>query len=485
MVSAVFKTVGCNLLLRQVRFLPLPKKTDPIMENDRLRNIPQVEKLLQSAELAGYVKKLGRGTVLAIIRSAVEEYRRTASSETDGLIPSIKKSCEEKRLRRLQRVINGTGIIIHTNLGRSPLPPGILKKMQEILSGYCNLEIEVASGGRGSRGGFAEELAAGVCGADDALFVNNNAAAVFLILSEFARGREVVVSRGEMMQIGGGFRIPDIMRQAEALLVEVGTTNITTIEDYQGAINENTAMIFSAHSSNYKIEGFTSSPSLDDLAALKTQRVMLVRDLGSGNLYDGGDVPPSFETTVARELSRGPDLICFSGDKLLGGCQAGIIAGNAAFIAAMRKNPIMRMIRPDKMTYFILQEILVCYQNGLLDGIPVWGIILGGKRAADRRISRLVRSVRNPAGRSFLKKTKTMCAFGGGSMPGAEMESSGLAVSVPGFSADAVYRYFSRLETPVVGIISEGRFLLDFSTVLDEDVPILASAIEKLASEKV
>ena len=317
--------------------------------NNLLRAIPQVEKLLQDREISSFINDIGRNQVTKAIRAGIEELRESilngSEADPDLLKDKIIAKCLYKRFEKLQRVINCTGVIIHTNLGRSPLGDEILESLKKEISGYCNLEYHIPTMKRGKRGGFAEELVCELTGGEDALIVNNNASSVFLILNEFAKGREAVVSRGELIQIGGGFRIPDIMDQSGAKLVEVGTTNITTLDDYKSAINENTSMVFSAHTSNYRIQGFTEAPSLKELSALKSSAVIFVRDLGSGNFINDDRTGSGFEQTVYQELSQGPDLVCFSGDKLAGACQAGIITGRKDLIAALRKNPLMRMIR--------------------------------------------------------------------------------------------------------------------------------------------
>jgi L-seryl-tRNA(Ser) seleniumtransferase len=458
-------------------------------KGEMLRDIPQVEKLLQQAELKPFIESLGRGIVVRIARDVTERCRRRIlsggeSSGGDALSGTV-IACRQKMKDRLQRVINCSGIIIHTNLGRSPLGPDILGRMAASLSGYCNLEFHIPTQGRGRRGGFAEELICDLTGAEDALIVNNNASSVFLILSEFGRGWEVIVSRGELIQIGGGFRIPDIMEQTGARLVEVGTTNITMLEDFRKAITVNTGMIFSAHQSNYRITGFSASPSLKDLASLRSEGVMLVRDLGSGNFAEGSFAGVRSEPTVASELREGADLVCFSGDKLLGSCQAGIITGSKEYIARLRKNPLMRMLRVDKMTYFILQESLLFYENSTHESLPLWKTISQDGKSLSRKRAALVRRLKNPEARRFIGNIATMAAFGGGSMPGVEIPSLGIGIDMPGVKPDDIYSFFLDRDVPVLGLVSGDRFILDMMTVLEDDIPLLAGAIDELISEKV
>jgi len=461
------------------------------MEKSRniLKNIPQVEKILQSDEINSYPDLLGHPLVVKIIRNQLEYLRREIIEGKDynpeTLIESIKNACETKRLEKLQRVINGTGVILHTNLGRSPLGSEIFKKLEKSLSGYCNLEFHLPTEKRGRRGGMAEELICELTGAEDALIVNNNASSVFLILSRFASGKEVIVSRGELIQIGGGFRIPDIMNQTGACLVEVGTTNITELDDFREAITENTSMVLSAHQSNYKIEGFSHSPSLRELSGLKTDSIVFVRDLGSGNLVNERQlIHKPFEPTVKNELDQGADIVCFSGDKLLGGCQAGIIIGRKDLISELRRHPLMRMIRVDKITYFILQEILINYANYSFEKTALWQTIQQTQKELSSRINRLLRMIRNSDNRPFVKKVRTRSTFGGGAMPTLEIDSLGIEINIPDMKASDLYSDFIRRDIPVVGIIDEDRFKIDFMTVFDNDLKAIASAIDDLSGRR-
>ncbi len=452
-------------------------------KNEILREIPQVEKLLQTDEINRFVPLIGHGLVIKIIREQTEAFRQAVlsgeSSSPDDLYSSIVEMCLKKRLEKMQRVINGTGVIIHTNLGRSPISSEILSSLSETVSGYCNLEFHLPSQKRGKRGGMAEELIADLTGAEDAIIVNNNASSVFLILNQFASGKEAVVSRGELIQIGGGFRIPDIMRQTGVKLVEVGTTNITTLDDYKNAITSETSMVFSAHTSNYKIEGFTKSPSLQELASLRSESVLFVRDLGSGNLvYEDLPVQP-FEPTINYELSQGPDLLCFSGDKLLGAGQAGIIIGKRELIAQLRKNPLMRMIRVDKITYYLLQETLIKYQNNKIREIALWDIILQKRERLNKKVNSFLKRLSSEE-KKFVRKINTKNTFGGGAMPTVENDSLGVAIEVPEVSVEIIYTAFIREEVPIVGTIVDNRFVLDFMTVFETDIPRLAASVSSV-----
>jgi len=450
--------------------------------NEILRQIPQVEKILQEYYIDFYINTIGHPIVVKIIRDEIDSFRKEILAQGDlsinDLHDSIEKSCKVKARHALQRVINGTGIIMHTNLGRAPLGKDLFASAQNDLSGFCNLEYSIEERKRGKRGGFAEELICELTGAEDALIVNNNASSVFMILRHYARGKEVIVSRGELIQIGGGFRIPDIMAESDAHLVEVGTTNITTLDDYKEAVTENTSMVFSAHQSNYRMEGFSQSPELKDLASLKNDKILFVRDLGSGNLVKDDELK-NFEPTVSWELSQGPDLLCFSGDKLLGASQAGIIIGKKELIAKLRKDPLMRMVRVDKVAYYLLQKTLLHYVNKEHKELPLWKMIFQKQKDVNNRINRLLRGI-DQSIKPFVKKTELFAAYGGGSMPGTQWKTKGITIEIPQKSPQEIYNYFIDWHQPVMGIITENRFVLNFHTVFDEDIIDLKALINSL-----
>ncbi|HON17448.1 MAG TPA: L-seryl-tRNA(Sec) selenium transferase [Spirochaetota bacterium] len=454
--------------------------------NSLLREIPQIEKLLNEDYIAPYLSIIGKSACTECIRTSVAKYRehlkKTGKGEINLLHNIIKQQLSIKSATRLQRVINGTGVIIHTNLGRAPLGEKIFESLKENLSGYCNLEFYIPEKKRGKRGGFAEELISSMTGAEDALIVNNNAASVFLILNEFAKGGETIVSRGELIQIGGGFRIPDIMAQSGTTLVEVGTTNITTVDDYKKGITDKTKMIFSAHRSNFKLEGFTETPSIVELSGLKNENIIFVRDMGSGNLvYDW--MPGSFEQTVLSEISQGLDLICFSGDKLLGGCQAGIIAGKKEYIARLRKNPLMRILRVDKITYYILQETLLNYVNSQYRNTELWKVITQSRETILKKANKIIRLC-NGNSSNAIEKIPTKATYGGGSMPGIEIDSYGLKLKIPGYSPDDLYDYFLNNIPPILGTIRENSFVIDLFTIFDKDIKDISKAIKELLAKK-
>ncbi len=457
------------------------------MENEKtssLRNIPQVEKLLQIDDIKKFIPVIGHPLTVKIIRYETDLFRSKIQSGEDfsesGLIKKIISACETKRLEKLSRVINGTGVILHTNLGRSPISPEIFEKLKDTLSGYCNLEYNIKTEKRGKRGGFAEELICGLTGAEDALIVNNNASSVFLILSQFAKRKEVLISRSELIQIGGGFRIPDIMKQTGAVMKEIGTTNITEPDDFKNAITEKTAMIFSAHQSNFSIVGFTKNPTIKELASLKTESLILVRDLGSGNLINDPALPQPFEPSIPEELSQGADIVCFSGDKLLGACQAGIIIGRKDLISKMRKHPLMRMLRVDKITYFILQETLLKYANNSFEEILLWKTISQDKENCSEKISRLL-SMITMSDKLKITEITTKSAFGGGSMPGLEFDSAGIQIEISGMKPDEISSAFIKSEHPILGTVANEKFTLNFTAIFEYEIPLIVSVINSIS----
>ncbi len=451
------------------------------MNRELLSKIPQVEQLLSDPAVVPHVERIGHAVARNIIRRVVEECRaRLVSGEItalDGIAEMIIAECRAKNSEKLQRVINGTGVLIHTNLGRAPIQGEILNTLAETMTGYCNIEYHIPSGKRGKRGGYSEELIAELSGAEDALIVNNNASSVFLILSAFARGKEVIVSRGELIQIGGGFRIPDIMRETGALLREVGTTNITTTEDYASAVTENSAMILSAHRSNFRIEGFTETPGLRELAALKHERILLVRDMGSGNMVADDRLPKPFEATVKSELAQGADLVCFSGDKLLGASQAGIIVGRSDLVSSLRKHTLMRMIRVDKITYYIIQETLRMYERGSFHELPVWKMILKSPDEIKKMINRLFRLLKNHPVKKHIARVSMKSTFGGGAMPAREFDSMGIRFDIPGLKPEELFDHFLNREVPLLGVIIDDAFHINFMTLFELDLPEIADAI--------
>jgi L-seryl-tRNA(Ser) seleniumtransferase len=362
----------------------------------------------------------------------------------------------------LRRVINATGVLIHTNLGRAPLPAAALERVAEVGGGYSNLEYDLAAGSRGSRQDHLADLLRRITGAEAALVVNNNAAAVLLALAALAEGREVLVSRGELIEIGDGFRIPEVLTRSGARLVEVGATNRTRVGDYQHALGPETALVLRVHQSNFRLVGFTEQPSVAELASVAhAAGVPVVDDLGSGALVAIGDEP-----TPAASLAAGADLVCFSGDKLLGGPQAGIIVGRADLVERLRRHPLQRALRADKLTLAALEGTLqlALDPERARREIPILALLEESPDAVRARAERLV-------GRVGGEVEETVARVGGGALPLTELPSYACAVE------EALFEQLRLGEPPVVGIVRDGRLLLDVRAMSDTDVNAVAHAV--------
>ena len=410
------------------------------------------------------------------LRAAAERVRATIAAgahvvnAADMIETFASETLTTQARGSLRPVINATGVIIHTNLGRAPLADAAIERISAIARGYSNLEYDLDSGERGSRTVHAESLITALTGAEAAIVVNNNAAAIMLILSGLAAGREVVISRGELVEIGGGFRVPDVMRQSGAMLREVGTTNRTRITDFTASVSPATAMFLRVHPSNFRIEGFTERPALADLAgAARAMNVPLVEDLGSGCLTESLAGEPS----VAASIDAGVDVVCFSGDKLLGGPQCGIIAGRRALVDRLRKHPLMRALRADKITFAVLEATLLEYSAGrAATTVPVQRMLHMPAEDIEARVQVLAQSFASHGWRVAMMSGSS--AVGGGSAPGLQLPTVLLTVGRDGESADATERYLRSLDPPVIARIEHDRVVLDLRTVLPYQDAILA-----------
>jgi L-seryl-tRNA(Ser) seleniumtransferase len=425
-----------------------------------LRDLPSVDRLLAEAPLAA----APRGLALEAARAALSSAReRIVAGEDPGDIAALAQA-ELARLQApsLRRVLNATGVIVHTNLGRAPLAPAALARVEEVARSYSNLELDLGSGARGSRQSHVTDALCRLTGAAAALVVNNNAAAVLLAVAALAEGREVVVSRGELVEIGDGFRIPDVLVRSGARMVEVGTTNRTRAADYERAIGADTAALLRVHQSNYRIVGFTEAVPTRDLARIAAAAGLpLVDDLGSGSVLDLGDEP-----TAASSIADGADLVCFSGDKLLGGPQAGIVVGRADLVERLRRHPLQRAVRADKLTLAALEGTLTLLADPELarSEIPVLRMLDEPVEAVRERAERL-------AGLVGGELEETVARVGGGALPLAELESFACAIEESLAAA-------LRLGDPaIVGIVRDGRLLLDARTLTSDEVDEVARAI--------
>ena len=474
------------------------------MSNFRL--IPAIDQLRQRGAVRALEAQFGADATVTALREAASTVRSAIAggdltlTDDDSVAGRI-ESTAASRLRAafrpsLEPVINATGVIIHTNLGRAPLAAAAIDRVVEVARGYASLEYDLGRGARGRRDVHAEALLCRLTGAEAAVVVNNNAAATMIVLAALAAGREVLVSRGELVEIGGGFRVPDVMAQSGATLREVGTTNKTRATDYGAAISERTALILRVHPSNFRIEGFTERPSLQDLVALGRKfNIPVAEDLGSGYLpmgTDGGQTgvrppsgPPSdpltgIEPAVPASVVAGVDVCCFSGDKLLGGPQAGIIVGRTAIVDRIRKHPLMRALRVDKMTYAALEATLAEYAAGRAAAtIPVQRMLTMTTREIRIRADALVTEIGHlPGWRAEL--VAGMSAIGGGSAPGVELPTSLVAIAKDGVTPDALEERLRRLTPPVIARIEHERLLLDLRTVMPEQDHTLIALLRQV-----
>ncbi|MEO6052268.1 MAG: L-seryl-tRNA(Sec) selenium transferase, partial [Pyrinomonadaceae bacterium] len=412
--------------------------------NSVLRNLPSVDELLRSKAARDIVIDAGENHTAFLVRRVIEEIRQQIavnigedhSKETlfAKAEQMVKRAWQTEQMTGIHRVINATGVIIHTNLGRAPLSLNARKAMADEASGYCTLEYDPGSGKRGKRGMRAENLLAELTGAESVLIVNNCAAAAFFVLTVFASGGEVVISRGELVEIGGDFRVPDVLCQSGAALREVGTTNRTKLADYEKAINENTRVILRVHPSNYKIVGFTSTPSVAELTSLgHKHNVLVYEDLGSGALIDLTKLGLSDEPLVSDSITAGIDIVTFSGDKLLGGPQSGIIAGKSEFIERLRKYPLYRALRVDKLAYAALEATLASYRrDAAVEEIPVLRMLAMSKNEIAGRVGKFAERLQERISEISNLKCEIIdgeSAIGGGAAPAVSLETKLLALT--------------------------------------------------------
>ncbi len=445
------------------------------MGSEELRKLPAVSTLLETPEAKALIAQHGHEQVREALRAALEAARQ--SIRAGGIAPSRAAVLADASQRllvalspSLSPVINASGVIIHTNLGRAPLSERARRAAALVAAGYCNLEYDLEEGERGSRYVHAARLLKQLTGAEDALVVNNNAAAVLLALSALAREREVLISRSQLIEIGGGFRIPDVMRQSGARLIEVGTTNRTYVRDYAEALHPvNTALILRVHHSNFTLSGFVHEPSLNELVALGAEHgVPVMDDLGSGSLLDTQPFGLAHEPTIQESIAAGAALVTASGDKLLGGPQAGLILGRAELIERLRRHPLARAVRVDKTTLAALEATLLTYLEGhAIEELPVWRMIATQPEVLRQRVRRWQRCIQGWGVKSTL--VATQATVGGGSLPGQQLPSWALALITS--SPDALAHRLRRPAQPGIPIIArieEGQVLLDARTVLPE-----------------
>ncbi len=457
-----------------------------------LRQLPSVDELL--VHFSNQTGEISRSLVVTAIRRALEDVRHhllslpadklPASLDRVGLIAEIHQQINRSQQARLIPLINATGVIIHTNLGRSPLAEAAINQINKVAAHYSNLEYTLAEGKRGSRHDHLEYLIRELTGAEAALVVNNNAGAVFLTLNTLAQGREVIVSRGQLVEIGGSFRMPDVMRASGAILREVGATNKTHLFDYENAISPETAMLLKVHTSNYRIMGFTKEIALAEMVTLgKKYGLPVVEDLGSGCFLDLSRYGLDKEPTVTEAIQTGADLILFSGDKLLGGPQAGLAVGAKAWVDQLKRNPLTRALRPDKLTLAGLEATLRLYRDEkqAIQAIPTLKMITQPLAEVKRRAQSLARRLRRrlplPTRVAILP---TLARIGGGSLPQTELPSCALSLANPAWPPHKLDEALRAANPPVVARLEHQKLLLDVRTILPEDESQLTSVLTKI-----
>jgi len=454
--------------------------------NELLRKLPKVDALLQVPALAGAAREYGERTVTEAVREELGELRREILAGTREALPEAEALCTAV-VRRAQRasqpafrnVINGTGIILHTNLGRACLSEKAARAAADAARGYSNLEYDLEAGKRGSRYSHVEGILCRLTGAESALVVNNNAAAVLLILSALTKGGEVVVSRGELVEIGGSFRVPEIMESCGAKLREVGTTNKTHLSDYARAIGPDTKALMKVHTSNYRIVGFTESVSREEMVSFAHEHGLIaIEDLGSGSLYDLNGFGLRDEPTVQGSVRSGMDVVSFSGDKLLGGPQAGIIVGKKEYIDILKRHPLTRAMRVDKMTLAALEATLRSYaEETAAEEIPTLSMLGMGEDTLRMRAEKLVALLAEKGVKAEVRAVQDQ--VGGGSVPMQLLPSYAAAICPENCSVDALEAALRLGETAVIGRIDRGEYLLHVRTLREKELPIAAAAVKE------
>lgn len=473
------------------------RKTMGIDEKQRslLKILPGVDHVLELAGKDNYFTNIPKSVLVLSIRLVVQTLRTsilegneeiTATSLSDHLIiEKVKQSVKSAMVPNLKRTINATGVVVHTNLGRSLLASSAVEHLCEVSTRYSNLEFDLGTGKRGLRYSCVEDILCELTGAEAAMVVNNNAGAVLLCLETLAKGKEAIVSRGELVEIGGSFRIPDVMARSGAILKEVGTTNRTHLRDYENAVGDETGLLLKVHTSNYSIVGFTSSVPINDLVTLASKHdTPIMEDLGSGTLIDFSKYGLSKEPTVQESVASGADLVTFSGDKLLGGPQGGIIVGKKHILDKIKKNPITRALRIDKLTLAALESTLRLYRDEekAIKEIPTLRMLtlpFAYIEEKAKQLARMLEELNDP--RLCIRLLNVSSRAGGGALPIMDLPSKGIGCSVKGLSANATER-FMREENmpPVIGRIEEGLFIMDLRTIQEDELEIIKNAFDKM-----
>ncbi|MCD6273284.1 MAG: L-seryl-tRNA(Sec) selenium transferase [Deltaproteobacteria bacterium] len=468
-------------------------------QRKHLKLLPGVDHILEKAKTNSLFNDIPKPVVIKSVRSVIAKRRESIlgnkkifsdSDLTDAsMLFDVEKLVQEDMQPNLKRVINATGVVVHTNLGRSLLAKAALENMAEIAGGYSNLEFDLLNGRRGSRYSLVEDILCEISGAESAMVVNNNAGAVFLSLDTVAPQKEVIVSRGELVEIGGSFRIPDVMEKSGAILKEVGTTNRTHLKDYKNALSENTGLLLKVHTSNYSVVGFTAAVSLEQMVELGNKhRLPVMEDLGSGTFVDFSKYNMTKEPTIQESVASGADIITFSGDKLLGGPQAGIIIGNKIIIDRIKQNPLARALRIDKLTLAALEITLRLYREPekAVKAIPTLQMLtipLSDIKNRAEKLAKLLSDIEEPdfnkSGLS-VNVANISSRAGGGALPLLDLPSKAVRISIAGISANSIEKAMRRNDPPIIGRIEDDLFVLDLRTIHNEELAFIVSAIKQI-----
>ncbi len=460
------------------------------------RLLPSIDELLRDPLLEALVLCEGRSAALDAARTVLEQLRSDIAagkldeaqikSRLDDLPRDIEQKLQQSLAYSLRPVINATGVILHTNLGRAPLSRAALQHVAEVSEGYSTLEFNLSTGERGKRDVHVDRLFAkllNTAGREvSTIVVNNNAAAVLLALNSLAEGGEVLVSRGELVEIGGSFRIPDVMAKSGAMLREVGTTNRTRIDDYEGAITERTKLLLRVHRSNFQIVGFTEQPSLEELVVLgRKHSIPVMEDLGSGEIFDLRNVGVRGEPMIVDSLHAGVDVVTYSGDKLLGGPQAGLISGDPRLVAKIRANPLFRALRVDKMFYAALEATLLAYLREDFDSIPAVRMMRLSEEVIEQRAQQIAERLRASCPNLRVEVVESRSVLGGGAAPGSTLPTRVLTLKSEGASADQLSARLRQWETPIIARVEEDRVLLDLRTVEPSQEEAIVTAMQSIS----
>ncbi|WP_010292643.1 L-seryl-tRNA(Sec) selenium transferase [Clostridium senegalense] len=459
------------------------------MNKELLRKLPKIDELLKEPLIQKEIDVTYRVLVVDSLREAIDKFRKNILEnkindfESEDVLNYALGILTRKKQHNLRRVINATGTVIHTNLGRSLLSSDAVKNAMEVASRYNNLEYDIKEGKRGSRYSHIEELIIKITGAEAAIVVNNNAAAIMLVLDTLSKNKEIIVSRGQLVEIGGSFRVPEVMKFSGAKLIEVGTTNRTHLYDYEDNINENTGILLKVHTSNFKICGFTEEVELDELVKLgEKKEIPVVEDIGSGVLVDFTKYGFTHEPTVQDSIKKGVDIVTFSGDKMLGGPQAGIIVGKKKYIHAMKKNQLTRALRIDKMTLAGLEGTLRHYldEKDAIKNIPTLNMILASKDEMKKKAIRFRKKLRNAVKDFKFDIEEDYSMVGGGSMPTEKIPTYVIKVKNESISVAEIEKNLRLNEVPIIGRVFDNEFIIDVRTVFEEDIKEIIKALKHM-----